>query len=60
MSEKIMPTSRQQSLNFFGEMRGLNEEERTLYNEAWDKDTIVYDINFWDGWDNMEEFLKWI
>jgi len=39
-------------------MRGLNEEERTLYNKARDKDTIVYDINFWDDWDNMEEFLK--
>lgn len=58
MSEKIMPTPRQQALNFFGEMRGLNEEERTLYNEARDKDTIVYDVNFWDDWDNMEEFLK--
>lgn len=54
MSEKIMPTPRQQALNFFGEMRGLNEEERTLYNEARDKDTTVYDINFWDDWDNME------
>lgn len=58
MSEKIISTPRQQSLNFFGEMRGLNEEERTLYNKARDKDTIVYDINFWDDWDNMEEFLK--
>ena len=42
---------------FFGEMRGLNGEELVLYNEAREKDNIVYDINF--GWlDNMEEFFK--
>lgn len=48
MSEKIMPTPRQQALNFFGEMRGLNEEEQALYNEAREKDIVLDDISFWD------------
>ena len=48
MNEKIRTTPRQEALSLFSKMRDLNEEERVLYNEARDKDTILDGISFWD------------